>query len=453
MAPAIPIVEPDAFIETTIKGLLERSEQRQKLFRLKKESLSEIKDFVAHEAASSCSVHAEIQLLFYHEKHPPKIPPRIICSSKKACFLCNLFIKLHGGFVIPSTHGRLYEKWALPAGFAGLEGSSRERMNAAVTKFISIIEEALRREMQSTSRPYPNPSESIILNSAYTPSNQSRATVHTVRTGSVAEVRPLLQQVSTRNLVNPLPSCSEAQVDHPEPAFIEPVCNSVSRPAERLSTELLRNVSRSPESSALSTSTLMPPENYALPASTALSPLVSPSAGPAYQVSGSSAPSSPVPAPAVPPSTVPGDSYAAPCISLERGTPNQTRLTSNNPFVRACTPKIHLTITHADVSAQTRIQGNQFLVTMEWLSSKHRQQRQQQHQPATTPTPDWPVFSLAALPNDSSMTLDLGDGNDNQPRELRVCYGEDVVSIRYHPQASNRVCSSLFLDTGCGSSC
>jgi hypothetical protein len=93
MAPAIPIVEPDAFIETTIKGLLERSEQRQKLFRLKKESLSEIKDFVAHEAASSCSVHAEIQLLFYHEKHPPKIPPRIICSSKKACFLCNLFIK------------------------------------------------------------------------------------------------------------------------------------------------------------------------------------------------------------------------------------------------------------------------------------------------------------------------------------------------------------------------
>jgi hypothetical protein len=55
-------------------------------------------------------VHAEIQFLFYYELRPERLRPRIIYSSKNACYLCNLSFHLHGGFYIPRTHSRLYEK-------------------------------------------------------------------------------------------------------------------------------------------------------------------------------------------------------------------------------------------------------------------------------------------------------------------------------------------------------
>lgn len=71
-------------------------------------------------------VHAEIQLLLYYESNSVPFPPRIICSTKKACYLCNLFFNLHGKFHIPSTHGRLYEKWAVPAELQKFSGPQAE---------------------------------------------------------------------------------------------------------------------------------------------------------------------------------------------------------------------------------------------------------------------------------------------------------------------------------------
>ncbi|KAF4205058.1 hypothetical protein CNMCM8927_006572 [Aspergillus lentulus] len=38
-------------------------------------------------------IHSEVQIIAYFELHPPLTLPRVICSSKDACFLCNLFIK------------------------------------------------------------------------------------------------------------------------------------------------------------------------------------------------------------------------------------------------------------------------------------------------------------------------------------------------------------------------
>jgi hypothetical protein len=58
-------------------------------------------------------VHAEVQIVCYYELHPAATSPRVICSSKDACYLCNLFIKLHGTFHIPKTHGNLYPGWRL----------------------------------------------------------------------------------------------------------------------------------------------------------------------------------------------------------------------------------------------------------------------------------------------------------------------------------------------------
>jgi hypothetical protein len=58
-------------------------------------------------------VHAEVQLLSYYELNPVAQKPRIICSSKDACYLCNLLIQLHGTFHIPRTHNYLYPGWRL----------------------------------------------------------------------------------------------------------------------------------------------------------------------------------------------------------------------------------------------------------------------------------------------------------------------------------------------------
>ncbi|KAK4240779.1 hypothetical protein C8A03DRAFT_12882 [Achaetomium macrosporum] len=58
-------------------------------------------------------VHAEVQIVCYYELRPIASKPRVICSSKDACYLCNLFIRLHGTFYIPKTHGNLYPGWRL----------------------------------------------------------------------------------------------------------------------------------------------------------------------------------------------------------------------------------------------------------------------------------------------------------------------------------------------------
>ena len=63
---------------------------------------------------SEAKIHAEVQLIFYCENDSPQLLPRVICSSKDACFLCNAFIAVHGKFHTPRSHGRLYPGWRLP---------------------------------------------------------------------------------------------------------------------------------------------------------------------------------------------------------------------------------------------------------------------------------------------------------------------------------------------------
>ncbi|KAM4066307.1 deaminase domain-containing protein [Hirsutella rhossiliensis] len=63
---------------------------------------------------SEAKIHAEIQVIFYIETIGPQPLPRVICSSKDACFLCNAFIAMHGKFHTPRHHGRLYPGWRLP---------------------------------------------------------------------------------------------------------------------------------------------------------------------------------------------------------------------------------------------------------------------------------------------------------------------------------------------------
>jgi len=73
---------------------------------------------VAQETLKGAKIHAEIQLLFHccelRKQTPKSRMPRVVCSSKDACFLCNLFIRMHGKMYTPKTHGRLCPGWRLP---------------------------------------------------------------------------------------------------------------------------------------------------------------------------------------------------------------------------------------------------------------------------------------------------------------------------------------------------
>lgn len=63
---------------------------------------------------TQAKIHAEVQIIAYCESQSQLVLPRVICSSKDACFLCNQFLKVYGKIHTPRSHGRLYPGWRLP---------------------------------------------------------------------------------------------------------------------------------------------------------------------------------------------------------------------------------------------------------------------------------------------------------------------------------------------------
>lgn len=70
--------------------------------------------------ATSCHVHAEIQLAVHYDLSLQDdtidvfLRPRCIGISKWLCFLCYRFLQAHGCFFPSKTHGRLYDQWTIP---------------------------------------------------------------------------------------------------------------------------------------------------------------------------------------------------------------------------------------------------------------------------------------------------------------------------------------------------
>lgn len=106
-------------------------------------------------------VHAEIQLLFRYKQQPQVSRPRIISSSKSACYLCNLFIQLHGGFHVPRTHGRLYDRWVLPEG-AFSELAVNAHLLSAIESFNAALEAKVKGILRTNTRSLPHPEESVV---------------------------------------------------------------------------------------------------------------------------------------------------------------------------------------------------------------------------------------------------------------------------------------------------
>ncbi|ROW02047.1 hypothetical protein VPNG_07663 [Cytospora leucostoma] len=169
------------FIEVPWHNLVERGDPQMTIDQLRKyrqysktllESLDDLEaaDVVRHEDLSrlktvgsskdafsdnvqailqTAKVHAEIQLLaHYEDAEDGVIRPRMIAATKDACSLCHSFIRLHGKFELPRTHGKLYGNWRLPAIYQN--GPLQRTLNSYLEQQISTT---LRRLIPLSRRP------------------------------------------------------------------------------------------------------------------------------------------------------------------------------------------------------------------------------------------------------------------------------------------------------------
>lgn len=115
----------------------------------------------------SVKVHAEIQLLFFYELNPERKRPRTVCSSKSACYLCDLFFKLHGQYYVPRTHGRLYHKWTLPDWHILLLETRRRDFDVLLRNFSDILKVKVRVALDSGPVRINHPNESTLVRPVY----------------------------------------------------------------------------------------------------------------------------------------------------------------------------------------------------------------------------------------------------------------------------------------------
>ena len=110
----------------------------------------------------SVKVHAEIQLLFFYELNSERIRPRTICSSKSACYLCDLFFRLHGQYYVPRTHGRLYHRWTLPDWHIFLPEMRRRDFDVLLRNFRDILKVKVRVALDRGPLRANHPNESTL---------------------------------------------------------------------------------------------------------------------------------------------------------------------------------------------------------------------------------------------------------------------------------------------------
>lgn len=155
---------------------------QQVLHRRPKKSLAawqkDIRDQVVHyQSLGGYRVHAEIQLVMeYARQDDVKHPPRVLKSSKSACFLCNMFIKIHGKWYTPKTHGKLYSRWMFPAlDGLGLAKKRRREMADVVARFEKAIEQEILRVAVEGANRLNNPRESDIFSLAASTAHSASA--------------------------------------------------------------------------------------------------------------------------------------------------------------------------------------------------------------------------------------------------------------------------------------
>ena len=147
-----------------------------------KTTLTSLSDQFRNEMANfKPKIHAEIQLLFFYEQYSDLQRPRILCSSKSACFLCNLFVGLHGKFLVRRTHGVLYPKWTLPAvDEVSLCNEARQTMSRLVGQLRTEIQAEICKVLRGTRPKRTHPAESLFSLQFWSASDKSVIALPTV---------------------------------------------------------------------------------------------------------------------------------------------------------------------------------------------------------------------------------------------------------------------------------
>lgn len=112
-------------------------------------------------------VHAEMQLLFFYGQNQMRRPPRAVCSSKSACYLCDLFFRIHGQFYLPRTHGRLYNKWTLPDWRILIPEMRRTNFDVVLMQFSEAVKVRIRAALKNGPVRVRHPNESVLVLPAY----------------------------------------------------------------------------------------------------------------------------------------------------------------------------------------------------------------------------------------------------------------------------------------------
>jgi hypothetical protein len=111
--------------------------------------------------------HAEIQLMLHYQRKTVAYPPRILKSNKDACFLCDLFVKTHGRFFVPKTHGRVYDLWMLPdVQHVELDTARGKEWARVVQEFDKAIEQLVLQVASKGKDRTGDPRESAIFSLA-----------------------------------------------------------------------------------------------------------------------------------------------------------------------------------------------------------------------------------------------------------------------------------------------
>jgi hypothetical protein len=166
---------------------------------------------------NEAKIHAEVQLIAHCESQLPGgsmgLPPRVICSSKDACYLCNLAIYLYRGKThTPRSHGRLYPGWRLPLQqHQQLGVSFNQALEAKIKESLMFLFQKQQRII------YPFPMESTL--GTLPPSN-------TTLYGSSIEDESVVSRIG---LGHEVPVCTLQSVGNPEPTGFKPGEKSKSR--------------------------------------------------------------------------------------------------------------------------------------------------------------------------------------------------------------------------------
>jgi hypothetical protein len=101
------------------------------------------------------TLHAEMQLLDFYDRNPALVPQlRLMGTSKKACYLCNEFLRQHPLHIrVSACHQKVYPTW-MPPSYRDVPGVARNNIFWNFTKHIEQVTiRELRTGLEASQRP------------------------------------------------------------------------------------------------------------------------------------------------------------------------------------------------------------------------------------------------------------------------------------------------------------